>query len=243
MIFQVTILVSEALLFLLSLSYSQPVYKDPIEMKKEFYIPRSQSCPHLFMDDDDDDSNEEEATIIPNIRQRERAFSEHCIKFRHHKKNGGLNSISSMTLNRPQSDSDLSYIDKEKTFDAQRAAVEPGELLAKVAFCLGGFQLNNSDNVMAASSANGSVHFGGGGGGGVHGFSDSQILASEQHYSDWSLNPSEKSYITPVYRRSRRAFSEVRIPIEESVKVFTHDLLFCILFSISSLFLSLSLTH
>lgn len=187
-------------------------------MKKEFYIPRSQSCPHLFMDDDNNDDEEEEATIIPNIRQRERAFSEHCIKFRH-KKNGGLNSISSMTLNRPQSDSDLSYIDKEKTFDAQRAAVEPGELLAKVAFCLGGFQLNNSDNVMAASSTNGSVHLGGGG---VHGFSDSQILASEQHYSDWSLNPSEKSFITPVYRRSRRAFSEVRIPIEESVKVCVH---------------------
>lgn len=183
-------------------------------MKKEFYIPRSQSCPHLFMDDDDD-NNEEEASIIPNIRQRERAFSEHCIKFRH-KKNGGLNSISSVTLNRPQSDSDLSYIDKEKTFDAQRAAVEPGELLAKVAFCLGGFQLNNSDNVMAASSANGSVHLGG-----VHGFSDSQILASEQHYSDWSLNPSERSFITPVYRRSRRALSEVCIPIEESVKAST----------------------
>lgn len=202
-----------------SFQISQPVYKDPGEMRKDFHIPRSQSCPHLFMDDDNEEEEEEEPTIIPNIRQR--AFSEHCVKFRQRKNmdgggGGGVNSISSMTLYRPQSDSELSHIDKEKTFDAQRASVEPGELLAKVAMALGGFQLNNADDdvIGPGSSVNGSSrHLG------IHGFSDSQILASEKNYSDWSLGTSEKSYITPVYGRNRRALSEVRIPIEESVKV------------------------
>jgi hypothetical protein len=169
------------------------------------------------MDDDNEEEEEVEATIIPSIRQR--AFSEHCVKFRQNQRknmDGGVNSISSMTLYRPQSDSELSHIDKEKTFDAQRASVEPGELLAKVAMALGGFQLNNADDdVMGPrSSVNSSNrHLG------IHGFSDSQILASEKNYSDWSLGTSEKSYISPVYGRNRRALSEVRIPIEESVKV------------------------
>jgi hypothetical protein len=175
------------------------------------------------MDDDnhDDDDNEEEGRIIPNIKQRERAFSE-CIKIRkQHKKR--LQSISSMTLNRPQSDSDLSHIDREKTFayDAKRATVEPAELLVKVACALGGFRMD--ENMAAPSVTSSSNHHLG-----IHGFSDSQILASEQHYSDWSLGPSEKSFITPTattdgniaaYGRNRRALSEVRIPIEDSVKV------------------------
>lgn len=159
----------------------------------------------------DDNEEEEEDRIVPNIKHRERAFSEHCIKFKHRK--SGINSISSMTLNRPQSDTDLSHIDKEKTFacNAQQATVEPGELLAKVAMALGGFQMNESDNVVSVADSNNLM--------GIDGFSDSQILASEQNASNWSLGPSEKSFITPVYTRNRRALSEVRIPIEDSVKV------------------------
>lgn len=164
----------------------------------------------------DDNEEEEEDRIVPNIKQRERAFSEHCIKFKHRK--SGINSISSMTLYRPQSDSDLSHIDKEKTFahNAQQATVEPGELLAKVAMALGGFNLNEADNVVSVAGSNNLM--------GIDGFSDSQILASEQNCSNWSLGPSEKSFITPVYTRSRRALSEVRIPIEESVKVSLYDI-------------------
>lgn len=159
----------------------------------------------------DDNEEEEEERIVPNIKLRERAFSEHCIKFKHRK--SGINSISSMTLNRPQSDSDLSHIDKEKTFafNAQQTSVEPGELLAKVAMALGGFNLNDTENVVSIAGSNNLM--------GIDGFSDSQILASEQNNSNWSLGPSEKSFITPVYTRNRRALSEVRIPIEESVKV------------------------
>jgi hypothetical protein len=160
-------------------------------------------------DDDDGDGEEEEAKIIPNIKHRERAFSE-CIKTRQKNRQ----SVSSMTLNRPQSDSDLSHIDREKTFayDAQRATIQPGELLAKVAMALGGFRLNADDTDMTIRSIDDS-HLG------VHGFSDSQILASEQDYSDWSIGTSEKSMNAFPYVRNRRALSEVRIPIEECVKV------------------------
>lgn len=163
----------------------------------------------------DDDDEEEEAKIIPNIKHRERAFSE-CIKLRHKKQR----SVSSMTLNRVQSDSDLSHIDKEKTFaaDARFNGVAPGELLAKVVCALGGFRIGDDDEQRQASlqaSIHSSVM-------GVHGFSDSQILASEQnYYSDWSIAASERGNVTPPARHQHRlrARSEIRIPIEESVKV------------------------
>jgi hypothetical protein len=159
--------------------------------------------------DDDDDDEEEEAKIIPNIKYRERAFSE-CVRPRQKKQR----SISSVTLNRVQSDSDLSHIDKEKTFayDTRRSTIQPTELLAKVVVALGGYRLGDNEDRRQNSIHSSAL--------GVHGFSDSQILASEQnYYSDWSIQ-SDKSYVTPPHQRSRmRATSEVRIPIEESVKV------------------------
>lgn len=186
----------------------QPVYKDPEETMRECRIPKSQSCPNLFMDDDDDESME--ARIIPNIKFRERAFSE-CIKPRQ-KKN---RSISTMTLNRVQSDSNLSQIDKEKTFasDAQRSGnVMPGELLAKLVVALGGYRIADTDEQKQASIHSSAL--------GVHGFSDSQILASERNFdSNWSIAASDRSYVTPPYKPRLRARSEIRIPIEQSVKV------------------------
>lgn len=183
----------------------QPVYKDP-EDTIRYNIPKSQSCPNLFMDEND----EEEAQIIPNIKFRERAFSE-CIKLRQKKQR----SMSSMTLNRVQSDSDLSHIDKEKTFAADTRGrsknVMPGDLLAKLVVALGGYRIGDEEEVKQASLHSSVM--------GVQGFTDSQILATEQNYdSDWTIGGSEKSYVTPPFR-PKRANSEVRIPIEESVKV------------------------
>lgn len=183
----------------------QPVYKDPEDTIRQWNIPKSQSCPNLFMDEND----EEEAQIIPNIKFRERAFSE-SIKLRQKK----LRSISSMTLNRVQSDSDLSHIDKEKTFAADTRGrsknVMPGDLLAKLVVALGGYRIGDEQEVKQASIHSSVM--------GVQGFSDSQILATEQNYgSDWTIG-SEKSYVTPPFR-PKRANSEIRIPIEESVKV------------------------
>lgn len=164
-----------------------------------------------------DDDDEEEAKIIPNIKYRERAFSE-CIKPGQKKHR----SISSTTLNRARSvyksDSDLSYIDKEKTFafDARRGTIQPGDLLAKVVCALGGYRLGDEDEQRQASIHSSAM--------GIHGFTDSQILASEQNNSNWSIATSEKSYGNQPHRRNERlrATSEVRIPIEDSVKVLIY---------------------
>lgn len=188
----------------------QPVYKDPEETMRECRIPKSQSCPILFMDDDD----EEEETVIPRVRAR--AYSV-CVT----SKQKRIRSISTMTLNRTQSDSNLSNIDKEKTFATvpRRTGVLPAELLAKVVSALGGYRVANEDEQRLATSNHSSAM-------GIHGFYDSQILASEQpnYYSDWSIGPSERSYATspPQLLNTRcRAKSEVRIPIEDSVKAST----------------------
>lgn len=140
--------------------------------------------------------------------KRGRAFSE-CIK------------ISSMTLYRPQSDSDLSHIDRIKTFafDSKNSAMElePGELISKVAVALGGLRMNSIDDTNTNMD---SAQLG------IHGFSDSEILASEHNFSDWSIETSgnqkpyqQKNSNIPLYGRNRRALSEVRIPIEDTIKV------------------------
>lgn len=161
------------------------------------------------MDDDDD---EEEAKIIPFIKFRERAFSE-CPRPRQKKQQ----SISSWTLNRAQSDSDLSHIDKEKTFasETRRSGVLPTELLAKVVMALGGYRVGDSEEQQRRMSTYSSPM-------GTQGFSDSQVLASEQSYnSNWSIPGSERGNVTPpkMIAKRLRATSEIRIPIEESVKV------------------------
>lgn len=160
----------------------------------------------------DDDDEEEEEKIMPNIKCRERAFSE-CFKPTQKKRR----SASSLTLNRGQfnrSDSDLSHIDKDKTFanDTRRNSIHPGDLLAKVVVALGGYRVGSNEEQMQVSIHSSPL--------GIHGFSDSQILASEQnYYSDWSIAGSDRSYALPPTNKRARAVSDVRIPIEDSVKV------------------------
>lgn len=161
------------------------------------------------MDEDDD---EEEARIMTSEKFRERAFSE-CPRPRQKKQR----STSTMTLNRVQSDSNLSHIDKEKTFafeNRRKSGVLPSELLAKVVMALGGYRVGDFEDQQRMAS-NLSIPKG------YHGFSDSQILAGEQSYnnSNWSINTTDKGYITPPHKLRLRAASEVRIPIESSVKV------------------------
>lgn len=161
------------------------------------------------MDEDDDD----EEQIIPNIRTR--AFSE-C---RGGGGGGRRRGTSSWALSRPHlaySDSNLSHIDKEKTFSLQNATVQPGELLAKVVCALGGFRggLDENDGLerMRQASVYSTSTMG------IHGFTDSQILASEQNYnSDWSITASERSY-APQANRMRASSMDIKIPIDE-VKV------------------------
>jgi hypothetical protein len=164
------------------------------------------------MNEDDDDDNEEK--IIPNIR--ERALSE-CVRPSSRRRR---RSASALTLNRlhlAHSDSNLSYIDKEKTFNLQKAAVQPGELLAKVVVALGGYRGNIEDGEMVERMRQSSIYSNSTMG--IHGFSDSQILASEQNYnsSEWSIAASERSF-NPYSNRMRAASVDIKIPIDE-VKV------------------------
>ena len=175
--------------------FFQPVYKDRTDGRKRLHIPRSESCPNLSIEDPNDF---EEEMMILNRKLRKRAFSE-CTKIKQTKKQ----LHGSITITRPQSDSDLSFIDREKTFATQsQQQVEPGELLAKLSVALSEYRNGYPNHV------------------GFCGLSDSEILADEANYSNMSIATSTDRYIPPeMYARSRRALSEVCIPIEKSVKV------------------------
>lgn len=189
------------------------MYHDKESKRGIIQIPKSQSCPNLFVDD-----KEECDSMCPTLKQR--AYSV-CDRPR------GL-SASTVGLHRIQSDTDLTKIDKEKTFDLANAAVQPGELLAKVVVALS--NIRPDDQIDSRSNL------------GVHGFTDSQILASEQNHSNWSLNTSEKSYATvpipqptPFTHTRQRAISEMRIPTDYSHKVsffitFYSQIIFIVIF-------------
>lgn len=98
---------------------------------------------------------------------------------------------SILSIIRTQSDSDLRKIDRKRTF-AQIEIVEPNDLLAKVANALGQLRPADDDDQLQ----------------GVHGFSDSQILASERTWSGWSNGRTDNSHRV-------RAASETKLPENE----------------------------
>lgn len=99
---------------------------------------------------------------------------------------------SLVSIIRTQSDSDLTKIDRKRTF-AGMNSVEPNDLLAKVASALGQLRPNDEDD----------------GPEGVHGFSDSQILASEKTWGGWSnVNDGRTD-------KRMRAASETKLPHSE----------------------------
>lgn len=139
--------------------------------------------------------------MIFDRKQRKRAYSE-CTKIKQITKQIHEPIVST----RPQSDSDLSFIDREKTFASQNQhQVEPSELLAKISVALSEYRSGYPSNL------------------GYCGFSESEILADEVHYSNLSIATSGGRYIPPeVHPRNRRALSEVCIPIEKSIKVMSN---------------------
>lgn len=125
---------------------------------------------------------------------RKRAFSE-CVCRR--------------DLPRVQSDSDLERIDKERTFNPAEALVQPSDLLLRVVNALGKARDESSEESEEEE-------------GGIHGFSDSQILASEGKFgSTWTLG-SQRSRPMNTARERRRAASEVKFPFQE--KMDSNDL-------------------
>lgn len=145
------------------------------------------SCPDLTMyriPEEDDEAH--------NRRRYKRAFSE-C-----QYADGGTDGASGnqgdslVSIIRAHSDSDLRKIDRKRTF-AGINHVEPNDLLAKVASALG--QLRPTDDEEDERMQ------------GVHGFTDSQILASERTWGGWSnVNGGGRM----------RAASETKLPNERS---------------------------
>lgn len=103
-------------------------------------------------------------------------------------------------LARRSSDSDLSRINREKTFGVQ-ALVQPAELLAKVVTALGNITTVDEDTQSIYEQASMT--------GGINCFSDSQILASERSWSGWSIPGSDKNYPTLPPNKRPRAFSVI----------------------------------
>lgn len=116
---------------------------------------------------------------------------------------GDSNLLSGSTLHRVQSDSDLSRVDRKRTFDESNQLSRPGELLARVVSALGSIRASEDDTQSILDM--GML-------GGINGFSDSQILASEQMESRWSLAYSDGSYAMPPPRERTRAASDFRAP-------------------------------
>lgn len=107
-------------------------------------------------------------------------------------------------LVRVQSETDLERIDKERTFSTADAMVQPSELLLRVVNALGSHDHGEeSDDEFDKE-------------GGYHGFSDSQILASENAYgSTWTLGSSQQARSLPPGRERQRAASEGKFPFQE----------------------------
>lgn len=98
------------------------------------------------------------------------------------------NSEAAVAGSRPvrvMSESDLERIDRDATFKSAAAMIQPGELLAHMVNALG-----EEDD-------------------GLHGFSDADILASEEPNATWNIGGEA------IPKQRKRAASEVRIPMKE----------------------------
>lgn len=153
----------------------QPVYNED-ERISNYSLPRSASCPELTM---------YSSQVPPMLRRR--AYSE--VK-------GPDESVTSSTLTRVQSDSDLSRINKEKTFEGSETLFDTSNLLARVVSALGSIRPLDEDGQSVLDIALD---------GGIHGFSDSQILADERTLSGGSLSHSDTSFPNFPRQRARAA--------------------------------------
>ncbi|XP_036677049.2 open rectifier potassium channel protein 1 isoform X1 [Drosophila suzukii] len=142
----------------------KPVYTD---IDFAYTMPRSNSCPDLSM-------YRIEPAPIPS---RKRAFSL-CADLVAAQRDAGI-------LVHASSDTELSKLDREKTFETAEAYRQTTDLLAKVVSALATVKPPPAEQEDAALY------------GGYHGFSDSQILASE-----WSFS-TVNEFTTPRRPRAR----------------------------------------
>lgn len=166
----------------------QPVYTEPGENVNYSEDRRSSSCPDLSI------YRSEE------VCARKRAQSLFY---------PADTDLLSTTINRVQSDTDLRRINKERTFDENNQFTRPGDLLARVVTALNNIRTSDDDNQSVLDMAIA---------GGVHGFSDSQILASEKTNSKLSLAYSDGSYAIPPTHYRGRAASDFRAPMHDEMQ-------------------------
>ncbi|XP_059222681.1 open rectifier potassium channel protein 1 [Stomoxys calcitrans] len=159
----------------------KPVYTEPAEYDYSLY--RSLSCPELTM---------YRVDPIP-VPSRKRAFSE-CYGVVEARDDNTLFTVHA------SSDTELNKIDRQKSFESAEAFRQTTGLLAKVVSALATVQPpQDEDTTLGTASMYG----------GYHGFSDSQILASEWSFpgvneipkprgracSDFNLDPKWKSNV------------------------------------------------
>lgn len=110
--------------------------------------------------------------------------------------------LRATNLDRVHSESDLSRIDRRRTFDESNRISRPNDILAQVVTALGTINVSSEDEDYDSELESG----------GIHGFSDSDILASEKNGSGWSLAYSEGSVAVPPSKERTRAASDFRAP-------------------------------
>lgn len=138
----------------------QPVYTDDTSKRQSYSLARhSSSCPDLSLF---------ALKATPrSIHDRSNSLAV-----------GAANSRKPSTnLQRAQSDSDLHYFDRQKTFENSSNSFGKDDLITKVVSALGSIQQQDQDDSEYAYNI----------------FSDSQILSSEKHSSGWSLNRFSRS--------------------------------------------------
>lgn len=112
-----------------------------------------------------------------------------------------ISSASTITMTRIQSDTDLSRINRNKTFEGSDALFDSGNILARVVSALGSIRPSDEEDGQSVLEMATIL------GGGRHGFSDSQILSSERSWSHWSLAQSDNSNPPLNMRQRARAAS------------------------------------
>ncbi|XP_065088633.1 open rectifier potassium channel protein 1 [Ochlerotatus camptorhynchus] len=168
----------------------KPVFEEPSDRFASMNLSRSDSCPELSMYREED--------VDPVEISRKRAFSMSMMATAELRQR--TKSTVSIPSIRRLSDSDLSRINRTKTFGIH-ALVQPAELLAKVVSALANISTIDEDDHSILEHA--TLHTG------INCFSDSQILASEQTWSGWSNNGSDKAYLTTPPLGRQRASSDI----------------------------------
>lgn len=173
---------------------SQPVYADTSNKTLNNSLLRSPSCPELIM-------YQHEGT--PH-KARHRSYSENDPQL--------SSTISTNTLNRTQSDSDIHRIDRTKTFEGSENMFGNADLLTQVVSALGSIRPYDEDGRSCLEL---------GIEGGRNGFSDSQILSSERRCSGCSLPRSDGGFTGSLTNRRLSEFQGSRVGSVKSSKNWT----------------------